>query len=60
MHFHLNREKRNQEKEKYIKNEDKKNNPHGSYSHGCRLFAGTEQECGHQPLFLERYLYTAV
>ncbi len=24
MHFHLNREKRNQEKEKYIKNEDKK------------------------------------
>ena len=25
MHFHLNREKRNQEKEKYIKNEDKKN-----------------------------------
>ncbi len=27
------------------RNEDKKNNIHGSYTNGCRLFTGTEQEC---------------
>ena len=44
----------------YNKDEDNKDNIHGSCSDGCRLFAGTEQECGHQPFLMERHLHTAV